>query len=455
MTVTSHELFVFLLMLRFYLGGRIVNEWFKLQERGTTVSTEVVAGMTTFITMVYITIVNPAILSKTGMDFNGVFIATIIAAVIGTLIMGAFANLPIAIAPGMGMNAFFAFAVVLATGVSWEKALGAVFVSAVIFVILSFTPFRNVLIDAIPMSLKYAITAGIGLFITFIGLQSSHIIVASPATLVTLGRLTEPIPLLTIIGIIIILSLMVYNIKGAIFIGMVITAIISYFAGFINLPTQFFMAPSGLDQTFMKMDVAGVFSDGLYAVVFTFLIVTLFDTTGTMIGIAEQAGLMKDGKFPRVKSALLADAFGSAFGAMLGTSPTSSYVESGAGVAAGARTGLSSIVVAVLLLLTLFCAPIAQMLASMPAVTSPALIIVGFFMMSGLRYINWTDTEEGFPAFLVLFMLPISYSITTGIGAGLIIYPLLKLVRGKGSSVHPLMYLFMILFIIQMGFLSH
>ena len=432
-----------------------MNEWFKFKERGTTLSTEVMAGLTTFITMVYITIVNPAILSKTGMDFNGVFVATIIATMVGTLIMGVFANLPIAIAPGMGMNAYFAFGVVLALGVTWEKALGAVFISALIFVILSFTKFRNILIDAIPMTLKYAITAGIGLFITFIGLQNSKIIVGSPATLVTMGHLSEPMTFLTIIGIVITLALMMYNVRGSLFIGMIITAIIAYCQGFVILPDKFFIAPTGLDHTMFQMDIQGVFDSGLYAIIFTFLIVTLFDTTGTMLGVAEQAGLMKDGKFPRVKSALLADAFGSTVGAMLGTSPTSSYVESGAGVAAGGRTGFTAVVVAILFSFTLFCAPLAQMLASIPAVTSPALIIVGFFMMSGLRKIDWADTEEAFPAFLVIFMLPISYSIATGIGVGFIIYPLLKLLRGKGKTVHPLMYIFQILFIIQLGFLSH
>lgn len=429
--------------------------WFKFKERGTSLSTEIIAGATTFITMVYIAIVNPVILSQAGMDFNGVFVATILATMTATLIMGVFANLPIALAPGMAMNAYFTFGVVLALGVSWEKALGAVFISAVLFVILSFTKFRNVLIDAIPATLKYAITAGIGLFITFIGLQHAKVIVGSPATLVTMGNLAEPMTFLTIIGIIITLALMVYRIKGALFIGMILTAVIAYFQGFVEVPDKFFVAPSGLEHTMLKMDIQGVFDSGLYAIVFTFLIVTLFDTTGTMIGVAEQAGLMKDGKFPRVKSALLADALGSTFGAVLGTSPTSSYVESGAGVAAGGRTGMTAVVVAVLFSFTLFCAPLAQMLSSVPAVTSPALIIVGFYMMGGLGKIDWSDAEEAFPAFLVMFMLPISYSIATGIGVGFIMYPLLKLLRGKGKSVHPLLYVFQVLFIIQLGFLSH
>ncbi|WP_019554547.1 NCS2 family permease [Propionispira raffinosivorans] len=432
-----------------------LKEWFKFSERKTDFSTEIIAGMTTFVTMVYIVVVNPAILSKTGMDFNGVFVATILASMIGTLIMGIVANYPIAIAPGMGMNAYFAFAVVLAMGVAWQQALGAVFIASVIFMILSFTKFRNSLIDAIPISLKQGITAGIGLFITFIGLQNAKLVVGSPATLVTLGNLEDPMTFLTVIGLIISLVLMVNRVKGALFLGMILTAIIAFFQGLLVLPDTFFSMPSGLDKTFMQMDIQGVFDGGLYAIIFTFLIVTLFDTTGTMLGIGEQAGLIKEGKFPNIRGALLADAFGSTFGAILGTSPTSSYVESGAGVAAGGRTGFTAVVVALLFALVLFCAPIAQMLASLPAVTAPSLIIVGFLMMNGLRKIDWNDMEEAFPAFLVLLMMPLCYSITTGVGIGFIIYPLLKIFRGKAAQVHPLMYIFMILFIVQLGFLNH
>ncbi len=441
--------------LRDFIGGEIVNNWFKFSERGTNISTEILAGLTTFVTMIYIVIVNPAILSQAGMDFNGVFVATIGATIVATLIMGIFANYPIALAPGMGMNAYFAFGVVIAGGIAWQGALGAVFVSAVIFVLLSLTKFRNTLIDAIPMSLKQGITAGIGLFITFIGLQNSKIIVDSPATLVTMGNLAEPMTFLSIIGLIVTAVLMVYNVKGSLFIGMIVTAVIAYFEGLVVIPESFFSMPTGLEHTMMQMDVESVFSGGLYAIVFTFLIVTLFDTTGTMLGVAEQAGLLKDGKFPKVRGALLADAIGSTVGAMLGTSPTSSYVESGAGVAAGGRTGFTAVVVAILFALTLFCAPIAQMLASVPAVTAPSLIVVGFLMMGGLRKIDWSDMEEAFPAFLVLFLMPISYSIATGIGVGFIVYPLIKVLRGKGSTVHPLMYVFMVLFIIQLGFLHH
>lgn len=432
-----------------------MNSWFKLEERGTTVSTEVMAGVTTFLTMVYIVIVNPAVLHIAGMDFDGVFMATILASALATLIMGIFANYPIAIAPGMGMNAYFSYSVVLAGGHSWQVALGAVFITGILFLLLSLTKFRYILIDSIPTSLKHAITAGIGLFISFIGLQNAKIVVASPATLVTLGNLTEPITLMTIIGLVISLVLMAYRVQGALFAGMLITSAIAYFRGMLVLPDSFFMLPHGIENTAWQMNVAGVFEQGLYAVVFTFLLITLFDTTGTMLGVAEQAGLLKDGKFPRVRGALLADAVGTTVGAALGTSPTSAYIESSSGVAVGGRTGLTAVVTALLLIATLFFAPVAKMLASIPAVTAPALIIVGFFMMGGLRSIDWNDLEEAFPAFLIVISMPLTYSIATGIGIGFIVYPVLKLLRGKASSVHPILYIFAILFFIQLGFFSH
>jgi len=430
-----------------------VKEWFKFDERKTDLSTEIVAGMTTFVTMAYILVVNPAVLSKTGMDFNGVFVATILASVIGTLIMGIFANYPIAIAPGMGMNAYFAFAVVIAMGIAWQQALGAVFIASVIFMILSLTQFRKALIDAIPISLKQGITAGIGLFITFIGLQNAKLVVASPATVVTMGNLEDPVTFLSVIGLVITAVLMVNRVKGAIFLGMIITAVIAFFQGAIVLPESIFAVPTGLDKTFMQMDVPGASS--LIAIIFTFLIVTLFDTTGTMLGIGAQAGLIKNGQFPNIRGALMADATASTIGAMLGTSPTSSYVESGAGVAAGGRTGFTSVVVAILFLLMLFCAPIAQMLAAIPAVTSPALIIVGFLMMNGLHLIDWTNMEEAFPAFLTIIMMPLCYSITAGVGIGFIIYTFLKIFQGKVRDVHPMMYIFTILFIMQLVFMGH
>ncbi|WP_336789017.1 NCS2 family permease [Paenibacillus sp. MMO-177] len=432
-----------------------MDRLFKLKERGTTLTTELLAGITTFLTMVYIVIVNPGVLSEAGMDFHGVFIATVLASIVATLIMGLFSNYPIALAPGMGLNAYFAFSVVGGEGVSWQTALGAVFVAGVIFILLSLTSFRYMLLDAIPSSLKHAITAGIGLFITFIGLQNAKIVVASPATLITMGDLSQPMTLLTIVGLVISLILMAYRVKGFLFIGMIITAIIAVITGQMHLPAKWAALPTGLNMTAFQLDIGGVFQNGLYAVIFTFLLITLFDTTGTMLGVAEQAGLLRDNKFPRSRGALLADAIGTTTGALLGTSPTSAYVESSSGVAVGGRTGLTAITVSVLLALTLFFSPTVSVLAGIPAITAPALIIVGFLMMNVLRKIDWSDIEEAFPAFLIVVLMPLTYSIATGIGIGFIVYPILKLIRGKGKEVHPIFYVFAVLFFIQIGFFSH
>ncbi|MDR6882943.1 NCS2 family permease [Bacillus sp. 3255] len=432
-----------------------MNTLFKLKERGTTAATELMAGVTTFLTMVYIVIVNPGILSKAGMDFHGVFIATVLASIVATLIMGLFANYPIVIAPGMGLNAYFAFSVVGGSGISWQVALGAVFVAGVLFILLSLTTFRYMLLDAIPTSLKHAITAGIGLFITFIGLQNAKIIVASPSTLITLGNLRDPMTALTIVGLITSLILMAYEVRGFLFIGMLITAVLAWMMGLLAMPEAFVAVPTGLSATAFQLNIYGVFSEGLYAVIFTFLLITLFDTTGTMLGVAGQAGLLKDNKFPRSRGALLADAIGTTTGAVLGTSPTSAYIESSSGVAVGGRTGLTAVTVCVLLAFTLLFSPVIAVLASIPAITAPALIIVGFLMMNVLRQIEWWDLEEAFPAFLIVVLMPLTYSIATGIGIGFIVYPVLKLLRGKRSDVHPIFLLFAVLFFIQIVFFSH
>lgn len=432
-----------------------MDSLFKLKERGTSVSTELMAGITTFLTMVYIVIVNPGVLSQAGMDFRGVFVATILASVIATVIMGLFANYPIVIAPGMGLNAYFAFSVVGGRDISWQSALGAVFIAGILFILLSLTTFRYTLLDAIPSSLKHAITAGIGLFITFIGLQNAAIIVDSPATLITLGDLSAPMTLLTIVGLAISLILMAYKVRGYLFVGMLITAVIAWLSDLLRFPGRWVAIPSGLSTTALQLDVGGVISNGLYAVVFTFLLITLFDTTGTMLGVADQAGLMEGGKFPRAQGALLADAVGTASGALLGTSPTSAYIESGSGVAAGGRTGLTALTVCVLLVATLFLSPIVEVLAGVQAITAPALIIVGFLMIDVLRKIDWHDLEEAFPAFLIVVLMPLTYSIATGIGIGFIVYPILKLVRGRGREVHPILFLFAVLFFLQIAFYSH
>ncbi|WP_426453282.1 NCS2 family permease [Paenibacillus sp. S-38] len=426
----------------------MLAQWFQLKERQTAIRTEVTAGLTTFLTMVYIVIVNPAILSASGIPFGQVFTATVCAAVIGTLYMALFANHPIAVAPGMGMNAYFT-SVVASQGVTYQAVLGTVFLAGVLFLLLSFTKLRETLIASIPASIKYGITAGIGLFIAFIGLRMSGIVTASPSTLVALGDLSQPGTLLTIFGLLLTLVLMARRVRAALFIGMAVTAAAGYalgllkFKGIAALPT----APVLFD-----LDVAGVFSGGLYTVVFAFLLVTIFDTTGTMIGVAEQAGLLRGGVFPRAKQALMADAVATVAGSLLGTSPSSAYVESSAGVAAGGRTGLTSLTVAVLFLLSLFFAPVVEALSSLSAITAPVLIIVGCFMMEGLAKIEWGTFDEAFPAFAILIAMPLTSSIATGIAIGFITYPLLKLVTGKGRSVHPLLYVFGVIFLVQMTF---
>lgn len=426
-----------------------MKSFFKLEENNTNIRTEVVAGITTFLTMVYIVVVNPTILHAAGVPMEQVFMATVIAAVIGTLSMAIFANYPIAIAPGMGLNAYFT-SVVLTHGISYQIVFGTVFLAGLIFILLSLTKLRETLIEAIPAPLKFGITSGIGLFIAFLGLKMSGIIVPDAETLVTLGNLHDPITGLTLLGLLITLILMARRVKGALFIGMIITGIIGFFMNHLEF-TGFVSAPPA--PVFFDLDIAGVFSHGLYSVVFAFLLVTIFDTTGTMIGVAEQGGFMKNGKFPRVKPALLSDAVATTVGSMFGTSPSTAYIESTSGVAAGGRTGLTSVVVAALFGLSIFFFPVVQAIAGLPAITAPILIIVGCFMMEGLSRINWKSFDEAFPAFAIVLTMPLTSSIATGIAIGFISYPLLKLVTGKGREVHWLLYIFGVIFFLQMAFL--
>lgn len=425
-----------------------MSNFFKLQENGTNVQTELLAGVTTFLTMAYIIVVNPSILSSAGVPFEQVFIATIASAVIGTLIMALWANYPIAIAPGMGMNAYFV-SVVLGQGVSYQAVFGAILCAGLIFLALTFTTFREKLIASIPTSLKYGITAGIGLFIAFLGLQMSGLVVPSETTMVTFGDLTDKGTILAVIGLFITLILVTRKVKGAIFIGMVITALIGYFTKMLEVTKVASLPPA---PVFFDLSVSDVFSHGLYGVVLAYLLVTIFDTTGTMIGVAEQAGLMKDGKFPRAKEALTADAVATTVGATLGSTPSSAYIESSSGVAVGGRTGLTTLVVAGLFVLALFFSPIVEAISGLSAITAPALIIVGSYMMFGLKHVKWEEFDEAFPTFAILLTMPLTSSIATGIAVGFITYPILKIVNGKAKQVHPLIYLFAILFIIQMVF---
>lgn len=425
-----------------------MKRFFKLEENNTNIRTEMIAGVTTFLTMVYIIVVNPTILNAAGVPMDQVFMATVISAVLGTLCMALFANYPIAIAPGMGLNAYFT-SVVISQGLTYQVVFGTVFIAGLIFILLSLTKLRETLIAAIPPPLKFGITSGIGLFIAYLGLKMSGIVVPNEGTMIGLGDLQDPIALLTLFGLFVTLILMARKVKGALFIGMIATGILAYFTGYLDF-TGFVSTPPM--PVFFDIDIGGVFTHGLYAVVFAFLLVTVFDTTGTMIGVAEQAGLMKNGEIPRAKSALLADATTTTVGSMFGTSPSTAYIESTSGVAAGGRTGLTSLVVAVLFALSIFFYPIIQAIAGLPAITAPILIIVGCFMMEGLARVDWKTFDEAFPAFAIILTMPLTSSIATGIAIGFITYPLLKLVSGKGKEVHWILYVFGVIFLIQMAF---
>ncbi|MBM7606122.1 AGZA family xanthine/uracil permease-like MFS transporter [Metabacillus crassostreae] len=431
---------------------------FKLAENNTNARTEIIAGITTFLTMVYIVVVNPIILADAGVPFDQVFTATIIATVIGTLWMALSANYPIAIAPGMGLNAYFAYSVVGANeNISYSTAFSAVFIAGILFVILSLTPFRKKLIEAIPSNLKHGITAGIGLFIAFIGLRLTGIVTSDPNNLVALGDLHSPSVVLALIGLAVTLVLMSLNVHGALFIGMVITALIAFFTGELVFKQGFFALPSlpeGLIVANPFTAIGDVISHGLYAVVFSFLLVTIFDTTGTMIGVAQQAGLMRGNELPKARTALLADSAATTVGAMFGTSPTSAYIESSAGVAAGGRTGLTTLTVAILFGFTLLFSPLIGAVSGISAITAPALIIVGSLMMGAISEINWKELDEAFPAFLVVLSMPLTSSIATGIALGFISYPLMKIAKGKWKEVHPFVYLFAVLFFIQLAFIG-
>lgn len=432
---------------------------FKLKEANTTVKTEIIAGFTTFLTMAYIIIVNPIILSDAGVPFNQAFTATIIATVVGTLFMAMFGNYPIAIAPGMGMNAYFAYSVVSkAHGISYQLAFSAVFITGILFVILSLTKFRTHLIEAIPNTLKHAISVGIGLFIAFIGLRLSGIIVANKDNLVGLGDLHSPGVVLTIVGIAITIILFALNVNGALFFGMVTTAIIAGLAGKLHIKGSILSSPKLPEQIIVANPVTAasdVIHYGLYSVVFSFLLVTIFDTTGTFLGVASQAGLLNKKDEKRTGRAMLSDSFGTTIGAMFGTSPTTAYIESTAGVAAGGRTGLTALVVALLFVFAAFFSPLVNSISGVAAITSPSLIVVGCLMMGSVRHIEWDNFEEAFPAFLVIITMPLTSSIATGIALGFITYPLLKVVKGKAKDVKPVIYIFGILFLIQMVFFPH
>ena len=428
----------------------MLERLFKLRENNTNARTEVVSGLITFFSMSYILVVNPAVLSAAGIPLDRVFTATIIAILVGTLIMALAANYPIVVAPGMGINSYFA-TLAATSGYNYKTLLATCFMGAVIFVILSATKFRESLIDSIPNNLKYGISAAIGLFIAFLGLKNSALIVANPHTILSLGDLKNPVAYMTILGIFVILVLLALEIKGAIFIGMAIIAIISYFTGMLKVEKVFGIPHMDLSLLYNPAtESINALQLGLYGIVFTFLMVTLFDTTGTMVAVTTQAGLVKNGRMERAKEALLADSFASLAASLFGSTPTSAYIESSAGVANGGRTGLTALSTSFFVVISIFLFPLASSLAAVPAITSPALIIIGSFMMESIAKIEWNDITEAFPAFVTIIGIPLTGSINDGIAFGFIFYVVLKLSKKQWKDIHPLMYLFAVLFVIQL-----
>ncbi|WP_425467588.1 NCS2 family permease [Phytoactinopolyspora halophila] len=413
---------------------------FQLSANGTTPGREVIAGGTTFLAMAYILFVNPQVLGETGMDADAIFVATALAAALGTLVMGLWARYPIALAPGLGLNAFFAFTVVLSMGIEWQTALAGTLVSGVLFFILAVTGVREAIINAIPMTLKLATGAGIGLFIAFIGLQNAQIIVADDETTVALGNLERPETLLAIFGVAVTVLFLVRGLRGGIFYGIVVTAALGIVTGVIEPPAAAVSGVPSLAPTFGEAitNLPEVFTTEMIVVVLTMLFVDFFDTSGTLIAIANQAGFLRDGVLPRANRALASDSIASMGGAVLGTSTTTSYIESSAGVAVGGRTGMTSVTTSVLFLLALFFSPLLAVVTS--EVTAPALITVGVFMARGLGEIEWGKLEHAFPAFVTMIAMPLTFSIANGIALGLLFFPLLMLVRGRGREVHPMAY---------------
>jgi AGZA family xanthine/uracil permease-like MFS transporter len=433
-----------------------LDRFFKLRDNGTTVRTELLGGVTTFMTMSYIIFVQPAILSQAGMDKGAVMAATCIAGAVATLLMGLLANYPIAQAPAMGHNVFFAVIVCGTMGYSWQAALGAIFISGIIQIVLAAVGFYDKLVAAVPDGLKHAIAVGIGLLIALIGLEYGGIVVPSPGTYIGLGDLASKPVLLVLFGVALTAVLMALRVPGAILVGVLATALLGVPLGVVKYQGLLAVPPS-LAPTFLKLDILGAFKTGFFTVLFVFFFLDMFDCVGTLIGVSAPAGFMREGKLPRANRAILADAIGTVEGTLLGTSTVSSYVESATGIAAGARTGLANVFTAILFLVALFFSPLATLISGevksgdlvLRPVIAPALILVGYLMMRSVRLVDWDDLTEAIPAFLAIVLMPLTQSITEGITFGFISYSLLKLVTGKGARVHWLVYLFSGLFILR------
>ena len=430
----------------------VIERYFGIDGRNTTIKTEILAGLTTFLTMAYIIFVNPDMLAKAGMDKGAVFVATCLASALGCFLMGLIARLPVALAPGMGLNAFFTFTVVLGMGKSWQVALGAVFISGLLFVLISAFRLREWIINAIPYTLKQGIVAGIGAFLAFIALKSSGIIVASPATFVTMGKLTDFGPAMAILSFFLIVVFVQRKVPAAVMLSILIVTVISLLAGETHYSGIVSMPPS-IAPTFMQLDIAGALDVSMVSVIFAFLFVVLFDTSGTLIGVTKKAGLMStDGQIPNLGKALFADSTAAVAGSLLGTSSVTSYVESTAGVAAGGRTGLTAIVVGVLFLLALFFAPLAGMIPAYA--TAGAIFYVAVLMLFTLREIDWDDLTEASPVAVVLLLTPLTFSIADGIALGFITYTIAKLVSGRYKEVSPAVWVLTVILLAKLIFLS-
>lgn len=426
--------------------GGFLEKRFKLSQNGTNVRTEVIAGLTTFMAMAYILVVNPDILSATGMDKGALFTTTAIASAVATLVMALYANYPFVLAPGMGLNAFFAFSVVLGMGHSWQFALTAVLIEGLIFILLTFLKVREAIVNAIPLTLKHAVGVGIGLFIAFIGFRNANLVIANEATLVGLGSLKNPNAIVAIIGLIITVVLLFRNVKGAMLIGILVSTIVGIPLGVTPIPSSIFdMPPSVAPIAFKFVGFDEIFSFDMFMILITFLFVDMFDTIGMLIGTAAKAGMLdKEGKLPRVERALFADAIGTTVGACLGTSTITTFAESATGVSEGGRTGLTSLVSGGLFIIALFFAPLFTIVPS--AATAPALIIVGLLMMSSILEVNFSDITESFPAFIAIILMPLTYSIGEGLAFGIMSYAAIKLLTGRWRDASIVIYILAILF---------
>lgn len=431
-----------------------MKNFFQFAERNTSYKQETLAGITTFLSVAYILVVNPLILSQAGMDRGAVFTATALTAIIGTLLIGLLANYPIAIAPSMGLNSFFTFSVCIGMGIDWQVALTGVLIAGIIFMILSVMKIREKIINAIPQDLKYAIASGIGFFITFIGLKNAGIIIANPDTFVSIGDITSATTALAVVGLMITIIMLVRGINGGIFYGMVITTIIGMIFGLICVPSSIVGEIPSLEPTFgvVFSHVDEIFTPELIAVIFTFLFVAFFDTAGALIGLTSQAGMAKGNKIPKIGQALLADSSAGVIGAILGTSTPATSVESSAGIAVGGRTGFTSVIIALCFAIALFFSPILAVITT--EVTAPALIIVGALMAMQISKINWIKLEIVIPSFLTIVMMPLTSSVAIGIAFGFILYPLAFAVQGRYKEVHPIMYILCVLFILYFAFVA-